>query len=305
MFVSSLVRGLLSPAGETTTTTTTAPSGGGSQTGQTGPYVNESYTPPPADMNPPALPVPRDVSAATRLVQDNAFYAEKVPEPTRCDVAPIDGLTGTRSQLQSQITDLMGCLMTVWDNPVEASGYTLPRPPVVVYNSPVKTACGTFDEVNAAYCSGDQRIYYAQSLLKAFPSAVRQSPYAVEMIVAHEFGHALQARTAILASEVRLEQRASSQAASNELSRRTEVQADCLAGQFVRSVALSQDLDSADLAALSVFTYTLGDDVLSGKPGFSEGHGLGDSRRAWFEKGLASSEITTCNSFIADAAQVR
>lgn len=302
VFLASLLNSLRSA-----TTERPGTPGQGTQTQAPGttPYVNEQYSPPPPDMNPPAVPGPRDLAAATTLTRDNPLYAQQVPVPTRCTVAPVDGTTASRSLLESHLNQLMGCLMTVWEGPVTDAGFTMPRPPVVVYSSPVKTACGTFDEVNAAYCSGDQRVYYAQSLLRAFPPAIRQSPYAVEMVVAHEFGHAIQARSAILASEKRLEQRATSEAAANELSRRTEVQADCFAGQFVRSVAQSQQLDAARLDALGTFTYNLGDDVLSGRQGWSEGHGLGTSRQAWFERGLGVGAVSTCNSFTAPAAQVR
>lgn len=294
------------PGGTGTTGGASGTTGGsGTQAPGTTPYVNERYTPPPADMNPPAIPGPRDLASAGRLTVQNPLYDQAIPVPTRCQLAPIDGLTASRVQLEGHLNQLMGCLMAVWESPVEAAGFTMPRPPVVVYNSPVKTACGTFEEVNAAYCSGDQRVYYAQPLLRAFPPSIRTSPYAVEMIVAHEFGHAIQARTAILASEKRLEQRAASEAAALELSRRTEVQADCLAGQFVRSVAQSQALAAPQLDALGTFTYNLGDDVLSGRPGFSEGHGLGASRQDWFERGLASDAVAACNSFAAPSGQVR
>lgn len=298
--VSSLLNGLRDAAGQAS-----GPTAPGTQVPGTSPYVNERYSPPPADMNPPAIPGPRDLSAAQALTQRNPLYDSEVPAPTRCDLAQVDGTSASRGQLERHLNELMGCLMTAWEGPVTDAGFTMPRPPVVVYNSPVRTACGTFEEVNAAYCSGDQRVYYAQSLLRAFPPALRQSPYAIEMIIAHEFGHAIQARTAILASEKRLEQRATSEAAALELSRRTEVQADCFAGQFVRSVAQSQALGAPELESLGNFTYNLGDDVLTGQPGFSEGHGLGSSRQAWFERGVADGSVATCNAFVAPAAQVR
>ena len=301
VLVASMLGGLRSALGGASSSTTTT---GGPEAG-TSPYLNEQYSPPPADMNPPGIPGPRDVSAATTLTQRNPFYSQQVPVPTRCDLPLVDGMSATQRQLEEHLNELMGCLMTVWEEPVSASGFTMPRPPVVVYSRPVRTACGTFDEVNAAYCSGDQRVYYAAALLRAFPPAIRESPYAVEMIVAHEFAHAIQARTAILASEKALEQRASSEAAANELSRRTEVQADCLAAQFVRSVAQSQDLGASEIDALGTFTYNLGDDVLSGRPGFSGGHGLGSSRQDWFERGIASSEVAVCNAFVAPSGQVR
>ena len=60
----------------------------------------------------------------------------------------------------------------------------------------------------------------------------------------------IQGRTAILVSEKYLEQDASGSAAKQQLSRRTEVQADCFAGEYVQSAAHSQNLAAAELESL-------------------------------------------------------
>jgi len=271
----------------------------------TSPYRNEDYTPPGIDRNPPPVPGPRNMDAAGRLVRGNPLYDEQVPTPTNCRMAAMDVRTASASEKQDHFNELMGCLMTVFAEPVEQAGFTMPRPPVVVYNRPIKTACGDFSEVNAAYCTGDQRVYYANSLLRAFPPQVAGAPYAAEMILAHEFGHAIQARTAILVSGKYLEQDARSERAAMDLSRRTEVQADCLAGQYVRSVAQSQGLGEGELGRLSDLAYNLGDDVLSGRPGWSGGHGTGNARQDWFDRGLGSDAIGACNAFVASEDEVR
>ena len=269
------------------------------------PYRNEDYTPPPASLNPPSLPGPRTLEAAGRLVQANPLYDQAIPTPTNCPMGPVDIDRASAPAKERHFNELMGCLMTVFAEPVEASGFVMPRPPVTVYTRPIRTACGDFSEVNAAYCSGDQRIYYADPLLRAFPPSVSGANYAAEMILAHEFGHAVQARTAILISEKYLEQEAPSERAALDLSRRTEVQADCLAGQYVRSVAQSQSLGPADLDALGGLAWNLGDDVLSGQPGHSGGHGSGRARQDWFDRGLSSDAIGSCNAFAAPADEVR
>ena len=252
-----------------------------------------------------AVPGPRNMDAAGRLVRSNPLYDQQVPTPTNCRMAAVDVPSASAAEKQEHFNELMGCLMTVFAEPVEAAGFQMPRPPVVVYTRPIKTACGDFAEVNAAYCTGDQRVYYANTLLRAFPANVASAPYAAEMILAHEFGHAVQARTAILISEKYLEQDARSERAAQDLSRRTEVQADCLAGQYVRSVAQSQNLGPGELERLSGLAYNLGDDVLSGRPGWSGGHGTGAARQDWFDRGLGSDAIAACNAFVASEDEVR
>lgn len=301
----SLLRGALDPSPQTSGGTTGS-GGTGSQTTTTGiAYANEDYTPPPADMNPPSLPGPRNLDAAHQLVAENPVYEGAVAAPTNCTMGPLDMANSSRAAMQTHLNELVECLMRVYEEPVTRAGFELPRPPVTVYDRPITTACGDFEQVNAAYCGGDQRIYYARPLLGALPGQASATHYAAETILAHEFGHAVQARTAILVSEGVLEQQARTDAASLDLSRRLEVQADCFAGLYVASVARSQNLGSARVAALGKLMYTLGDDVLSGQPGQSEGHGTGAARRAWFQRGVASTDVGTCNTFTADADAVR
>lgn len=299
LFVASFIKGVLAGGAQDSGSSATDPSS------PLQPYVNEDYSPPPADFNPPPLPGPRNLQAAVTLTTDNPLYETSVPSPTNCTLARIDVRSATARAMEDHFNDLMGCLMRVYDPPVSQAGFEMPRPPVTVYTAPIVTACGTFDDVNAAYCTGDQRIYYAYPLLDSFPTAVASVDYAAEMILAHEFGHAVQARTAILISQNVLSAQASTDDAALELSRRTEVQADCFAGLYVQSVARSQALGSNELAGLRRLAYALGDDVLSGRQGFTDAHGTGAARQRWFDAGLSSNQVVQCNTFAASSNQVR
>lgn len=272
--------------------------------GPTVSYQNEGYVPPEVDKNPPAVPGPRDLTAAGILTKDNPLYLQDAPTPTNCAMHSASVVTMTAMQKSAHFNELTGCLMAVWANPVSDAGFTLPRPRVVVYTKGITTACGDFDKLNALYCSGDQRIYFADGFLDALGEAA-STRYAAEAILAHEFGHAVQARTGILISDKYKQMEAKSKATRQELSRRTEVQADCFAGVFVRSVAHSQKLSEADLDALRRFFHNIGDDVLSGKSDHTAGHGTGQAREAWFSSGMSDNQLKTCNSYAAPATKVR
>ncbi|MGV8849443.1 MAG: neutral zinc metallopeptidase [Propionibacteriaceae bacterium] len=276
--------------------------GGGVSAGN---YVNESYTPPAPDLNPPALPTVTTVAQAQEMVLNNTFYNQTVPQPTRCDVSTIDLSTASADALDTYMNSIVGCLMRVWSRPVEQAGYQMPRPPVLIYSKPVTTGCGKSETLNAFYCGADQKIYYATDLPKILPPDLRNSRFVVEMVVAHEFGHALQARTGILISFNGLEANASTKAAANEWSRRGEQQADCLAGEFIRSVSRSAALTQSDLDNVVATARAIGDDTLSGKANVDGNHGLADSRQYWTQLGLASTSVAACNTFVAPADSVR
>ncbi len=267
-------------------------------------YANSTYVPPLPDTNPPGLP---KVSTATttETVTASPLYAQSVPNPTKCTVTVIDLSAASDSELQSHMSDVVACLMRVWDTTVTKAGFEMPRPPVVVYSSPLSTACGKLPTMNAAYCGSDQKIYYATDLPQAIPSGLRSSRFIVEVIVAHEFGHAVQARTGILTAAHSLADSASSQTDANEWSRRTELQADCFAGLFIRSVSKSAGISQQDLDNIAALMVSFGDDSLSKNSSVDGGHGLGVDRKYWMQLGLASTTVAACNTFTAPADEVR
>ncbi|MBP8919961.1 MAG: neutral zinc metallopeptidase [Micropruina sp.] len=272
------------------------------------PRPTETWTPPPPDMNPPALPAPKTYGEATQWLENNPLYRQSVTMPTDCYALrpPIEALTASESELNQRLLDLTACLTKVWKAPMEAAGFQLPRPPATTYTKPIQTACGALDKVNASYCGADQRIYYSAELPNVFPPEVRNTPFLMEMIIAHEFGHTIQARTGIIIANNAWEQRAGSKAEANVFSRRLELQADCLAGMWVQAVAPSVGLNASNLDGLRKVAYHLGDDVLSGKPNIDSGHGLGATRQRWFEAGLqGGNSIAQCNTYVVPKDRVR
>ena len=266
-------------------------------------YANSAYVPPQPDPNPPALP--KIATSAHDTVTSSALYGQKVPNPTKCTVTTIDLAAASESELQSHMSDVVACLMRVWDVTVTKSGYAMPRPPVVVYSAAMATACGKLSTLNAAYCGSDQKIYYATDLPQAIPSQLRSSRFIVEVIVAHEFGHAVQARTGILTAAHGLADSASNEAESHEWSRRTELQADCFAGLFIRSVSKSTGITQQDLDNIASLMIAFGDDSLSKTNGVDGGHGLGTTRKYWMQLGLASTSTSVCDTFTVASDEVR
>ena len=82
-------------------------------------------------------------------------------------------------------------------------------------------------------------------------------------------------------------------------------EADCFAGQFMRSVSVSLGLQQADVERIQRDFFNSGDDVLSGDPNYVGDHGHGRSRRYWGSTGLGTDQVGRCNSFTAPSGQVR
>ena len=259
---------------------------------------------PKPDFSPPAIPQPETYGEATQWLTQNSAYQQSLALPTDCAVPEIDMTTASTAALTAHLNDLTACLWLTWSGPVQSAGYELPRPPVTVYTQPITTGCGSLDDVNAVYCAADQRIYYAKPLYQIFPKSQQKARFVVESILAHEFGHTIQARTGILIASMAWEQK-SSESEARVFSRRLEVQADCLAGMFSTSVSQASGLTEAQLRNLGEVMYNLGDDILSGRPNFQGDHGLGRSRQAWFTTGQKTTQLGACNTFTAPASSVR
>ena len=207
-------------------------------------YQNDNYQVPPPDTNPPPIPVPQTYEEAEQLITKNPFYDQTVPVPVRCNSQPIDVTTASDAQLKSHFEGLMECLVRVWEPPVTAAKFIIVRPSVTIYGEELTTKCGT-SGINAFYCSADQQVYYSNLLPEALPT-VRKNKWTADIVMAHEFGHALQGRTGILVSSHALGQEAGDKATELQFSRRLETQADCFSGMFMRAVSQSIGVQQQD-----------------------------------------------------------
>jgi hypothetical protein len=267
------------------------------------PYQNTDYRVPPPDKTPPPLPVPETYEEAERFVTNNPFYRQTAANPVQCDAQPINVATADDAQLKSHFEGLMECVVRVWQPPVTNAGFQIVRPTVTIYGKQLTTKCGKSD-VNAFYCSADQQVYFS-NLLPEYVTIVKRNKWAADVVMAHEFGHALQARTGILVSSHALGQNSGSKSTELEMSRRLETQADCFAGMFTSAVATSLGIENSDVKGIQSTFVAVGDDTITGNPNVVGNHGLARSREFWGTTGLGTSAVGKCNTFTASRSQVR
>ena len=266
-------------------------------------YQNDDYRVPPPDTSPPPIPVPETYQQAEQWITQSTFYNQTAPAPVRCNSQPINVSTATDAQLKAHFEGLMECLVRVWEPPVTSAGFIIVRPTVTIYGEELTTKCGKSD-VNAFYCTADQQVYYSNLLPEAL-EAVKRNKWTADIVMAHEFGHALQARTGILISAHALGQNAGDEVIDLQYMRRLETQADCFSGMFVRAVSQSIGVQQQDEGGILEIYVAIGDDTLSGKSDVVGNHGLARSRKYWGTVGLRTSAVAPCNTFIAPSGLVR
>ena len=286
-------------------------SGGGSE--DVGPdYRNEDYQVPTVSSSPPELKFPETMGELIELLEENPIYEETFPVPVRCDLT-LDGATGslTNDELEDRMTTYIGCLTRAWGPTLEAAGFVAYQPRVTVYpgGGTVNTPCGTAESQNAFFCGGDQNLYLAPDIADVLPEGVASERILFELIMAHEYGHAMQGRTGIFASSAYLAYEEEDESVALELSRRTEVQADCFAGLGLRSLGESMGVEDADVDAISTISFEIGDDQLrerfGGDPSEPGDHGRGENRELWIQRGFNDPGMSVCNTWTAPTSEVR
>ena len=266
-------------------------------------YQNDNYRVPPPNSSPPPLPLPETYEEAEQWITDSSFYKQTVPVPVRCNSQPINVTTASDAQLKAHFEGLMECLVRVWEPPVTSAGFIIVRPTVTIYGEELTTKCGT-SGVNAFYCTADQQVYYS-NLLPEVLQPVRRNKWTADIVMAHEFGHALQGRTGILISAHALGQNSGDEATDLQYTRRLETQADCFSGMFIRAVSQSMGVQQQDLGGIYAIYEAIGDDKLSRNPDVVGNHGLARSRRYWGTMGLGTSDVGKCNTFVVSSSLVR
>jgi predicted metalloprotease len=129
--------------------------------------------------------------------------------------------------------------------------------------------------------------------------------FAMAYVVAHEIGHHVQDELGILGQANKIRARMS-EADSNEVSVRIELQADCLAGIWGREVkAQFGTIQKGDFEEAVNAARQIGDDTLQRNAGRVPNpdnftHGTAAQRSRWFQIGLKSGQIADCDTFGVD-----
>lgn len=270
-----------------------------------GGYQNDGYEAPAPSDNPPALPRPPASEWETTL-KNNPLYDQDRLIKVRCEGVTPTNPSMSVPELEKKLNDFVGCLMKIWTPPMQAAGFELQRPRLFVYDKPIESPCGPAEMMNAFYCPMDQNIYYATDIIDFLPK-YQDTPWNAELIIAHEFGHMVQGRTGIIASKNGQVRNAGTRAEREQITRRSEAQADCASGAWVRAVKEWHAFAPEQLEAFGGMAYEIGGDVLRGKPGqVQDDHGQGATRKKWTENGMGDMvKLTTCNTWVVSEDEVK
>jgi hypothetical protein len=221
------------------------------------------------------------------------------------------GKAGAPSDQMGQfVSAVLGSTELQWKTIFSKAGQNYRAPTLVIYSGTTGARCGTASSaMGPFYCPPDQRIYLdttffreIETRFKGCDVGSKSCQFAQAYVVAHEVGHHVQNQLGILAKVQEAKPRMS-QAQANALQVRVELQADCFAGIWAHfSNEKWGIIQSGDVEAAMRTAAAIGDDTLQRRSrGYvvpdSFTHGTSEQRQRWFNVGLKTGNVSSCNTF--------
>lgn len=213
--------------------------------------------------------------------------------------------TGTPADEAGQfMAAVLGETEDVWGAIFEANGAQYEPPRLALFSDQVRSACGSASAaVGPFYCPLDRKVYIDLTFFDELRTRFgAPGDFAQAYVVAHEVGHHVQTLTGT-SDKVRSAQQRASEAESNQLQVRMELQADCYAGVWAHHADRArQVLEQGDVEEALGAASAVGDDTIQRR---TQGrvvpdsftHGSAEQRMTWFKRGLETGSVAACDTF--------
>ena len=203
------------------------------------------------------------------------------------------------------VSQVLRSTEVVWTDVFQSMGRAYQDPRLRLYRDSYPTACGMGQAAAGPfYCPQDRIVYLDLSFFDLMTQQLgAPGQFAHAYVIGHEVGHHVQNLLGIIPRVDALRQR-SSEADSNALSVKLELQADCFAGVWANRAQQERgwrfqqgDVETAVNAATQI-----GDDTLQRKARGtvvpeSFTHGTSEQRVSWLKKGLDTGDLNACDTF--------
>jgi uncharacterized protein len=221
--------------------------------------------------------------------------------PVSCRVPAIED--GDPDSMKRFLDVLSDCLDQSWRTQMGKARLPHTAPKRVFWNAPGTSPCGSYPASGAAafYCPANSTMYIGLQHVVQTAGNEPVSHYAVyARVVAHEYGHHVQEKSGILAYGYG-EMEEAAPGDRLEISRRIELQAQCLAGAFLGAERDTLPMTPQQYRNMIDDVRGRGDDRL---PPDQRDHGSGRHYAGWVARGYREQTLTTCNTWIAEPQAV-
>jgi predicted metalloprotease len=240
---------------------------------------------------------PRLLIGGAELIGGIGGRSAPTQEQRKSAGPPQDEMGRFVSAVLAQNEDIWGKVL-----PQQANRKYVP-PKLVLFSGVDRSGCGTAQAaMGPFYCPNDQRVYLDLSFFQEMQRKLGGGgDFAYAYVVGHEVGHHIQNLLGILPKVNELRQRVSERE-SNQLSVRTELQADCFAGVWAYNIQAMDRIQPGDIEEALRSASAIGDDKLQQQgrgvvvpDSFT--HGSSAQRTRWFNTGFKSGNMQSCDTF--------
>ncbi len=193
----------------------------------------------------------------------------------------------------------------VWTQQFRANGWgEYDAPKLVLFHGSVQSGCGNAtSQTGPFYCSADETVYIDLDFFKTMQQSIGGGgDFAYAYVIAHEVGHHVQNELGIL-GKAHQQMSQLSEAESNKISVRLELQADFFAGVWAnKDNEMFGSIEPGDVENAINVASKIGDDYLQRKAYGREmpesfNHGRSEQRVRWLKKGIATGDVTQGDTF--------
>ncbi len=178
---------------------------------------------------------------------------------------------------------------------------------LVLFSGATQSPCGGASGATGPfYCPLDRKAYLDTDFFVTLDRRLgAKGDFAAAYVVAHEIAHHVQNELGILEQANQVRARVS-EAESNAISVRIELQADCLSGIWARQASETfGSIERGDLEEAVNAARQIGDDTLQRAAGqrpmpHTFTHGTSEQRSRWFVTGYNSGRLDACDTFGTD-----
>ena len=216
--------------------------------------------------------------------------------------------TAEEEELATFAKQILAGTEDVWTDIFKQMGLRYEPPTLVLFSGSVQSGCGgATASTGPFYCSADKSVYldlsFFTSMKKEFGTA---GDFAYAYVIAHEVGHHVQNLLGTLRQAHTAMSQAASQAESNKISVRLELQADFYAGVWAHhDNEMFNSLEPGDIEEGIAIASRIGDDYLQKQArGYavpdSFNHGTSAQLVRWLKRGFEKGDPEYGDTFSPD-----
>lgn len=228
-----------------------------------------------------------------KLAVANPLY--KTGRLTDVNCSPGDLPAGSMVAYRRFLTRVTACLNKAWAAQFRKAKMPFTKPRLRIITSKVRTPCGAWNTgADGVYCSTDRTMY----LMISKAQLRNPFPLGITRLIAHEYGHHVQQVSGIW-SYYWTARTSAGKAKRLQLSRNSELQAECFSAVFMSTMAGTPLVTPGD------WDYTVGWFRKNGAKGWPQNdHGKGPTQAAWMTRGFNRGTPGSCNTWAANPRNV-